>query len=158
MAFLDARSAYFELVTGNTGDMVSQGLDALGNTATVLAYAASYVELLKSLAARVEREGGSDQLNSIVALRTALAVDTVRLIVEDYRGHTREAALIAPTHPLRTLWHLVWSLLGSAWIRETARAGEDTCRASTRSPARRAFVDQFSRIVASERRSRLHRS
>ena len=140
-AFLDARSMYFKVVAGNTGDMVSQGLDALGNTATVLAYAASYVELLKSLAARVEREGGADQLNSIVALRTALAVDTVRLIVEDYRGQTREAALIAPTHPLRTLWHLVWSLLGSAWIRDTARAGEEHV-----GPAREALLTGLSSI------------
>ena len=120
---------------------MSQGLDALGNSATVLAYAASYVELLKDLAARVEREGGADQLKSIVALRTALAVDTVRLVVEDYRGQTREAALVAPTHPLRALWHLAWSLLGSAWVRETARAGEEHA-----GPARDALLSGLSSI------------
>ena len=140
-AFLDARSAYFKVVARSTGDMVSQGLDALGNSATVLAYAASYVELLKDLAARVEREGGADQLKSIVALRTALAVDTVRLVVEDYRGQTREAALVAPTHPLRALWHLAWSLLGSAWVRETARAGEEHV-----GPARDALLNGLSSI------------
>ena len=124
-AFLDARSAYFKVVARNTGNMVSQGLDVLSNRATMLAYAASYVELLKDLAARVERETGADQLKSIVALRTALAVDTVRLVVEDYRGQIREAALVAPTHPLRALWHLAWSLLGAAWVRETTRAGKE---------------------------------
>ena len=140
-AFLDARSTYFKVVSRDTGDMVSQGLDALGNSATLLAYAASYAELLRDLSARVQREGGADQLNSIVSLRTALAVDTVRLVVEDYRGQTREAALVAPTHPLRTLWHLVWSLLGSAWIREITRAGEEHL-----GPAREALLTGLSSI------------
>ena len=129
----------------NTGNMVSQGLDVLSNRATMLAYAASYVELLKDLAARVERETGADQLKSIVALRTALAVDTVRLVVEDYRGQIREAALVAPTHPLRALWHLAWSLLGAAWVRETngqarstsGRCAKLCCTGSRRSTFRR---------------------
>ena len=124
-AFVDARSAYFKVVSRNTGNMVTQGLDVLSNRAVMLAYAASYVELLKVLAARVERETGAGQLDSIVATRTALAVDTVRLVVEDYRGQIREAALVAPTHPLRVLWHLAWSLLGAAWIRETTKAGKE---------------------------------
>ena len=121
--------------------MVSQGLDVLSNRAAVLAYAASYVELLKDLAARVERETGADQLDSIVALRTALAVDTVRLVVEDYRGQIREAALVAPTHPLRALWHLAWSLLGAAWVRETTRAGKEHV-----GPARDALLCGLSSI------------
>ena len=140
-AFLDARSAYFKVVARNTGNMVSQGLDVLSNRATMLAYAASYVELLKDLAARVERETGADQLKSIVVLRTALAVDTVRLVVEDYRGHVREAALVAPTHPLRALWHLAWSLLGAAWVRETTRAGKEHV-----GPARDALLRGLSSI------------
>ena len=140
-AFLDARSAYFKVVTRGTANMVSQGLDVLSNRATVLAYAARYVELLKDLAARAERETGADQLNSIVALRTALAVDTVRLVVEDYRGQTREAALVAPTHPLRALRHLAWSLLGAAWVREAPRAGKEHV-----GPARDALLHGLSSI------------
>ena len=140
-AFLDARSAYFKVVARHTGNMVSQGLDVLSNRATMLAYAASYVELLKDLATRVERETGADQLNSIVALRTALAVDTVRLVVEDYRGKIREAAVVAPTHPLRALWHLAWSLLGAAWVRETTRGGKEHV-----GPARDALLHGLSSL------------
>ena len=139
--FLDARSAYFKVVTRDTANMVSQGLDVLSNRATMLAYAASYVELLKDLAARAERETGADQLNSIVALRTALAVDTVRLVVEDYRGQIREAALVAPTHPLRALRHLAWSLLGAAWVREAPGAGKEHV-----GPARDALLRGLSSI------------
>ena len=140
-AFLDARSAYFKVVTRGAGNMVSQGLDVLSHRATMLAYAASYAELLKDLAARAERETGADQLNSIVALRTALAVDTVRLVVEDYRGQTREAALVAPTHPLRALRHLAWSLLGAAWVREAPGAGKEHV-----GPARDALLRGLSSI------------
>ena len=140
-AFVDARSAYFKVVSRNTGNMVTQGLDVLSNRAAMLAYAASYVELLKDLAARVERETGASQLDSVVAMRTALAVDTVRLVVEDYRGQIREAALVAPTHPLRVLWHLAWSLLGAAWVRETTRAGKEHV-----GPARDALLHGLSSL------------
>ena len=123
--FLDARSAYFQSVRQDSGDMVSQGLDILSNGPAVLAYAAGYVDLLKDLSTKVERETGAGQLDTIVELRSALAVDTVRLVVKDYRGQVREAALIAPTHPLRALWQLAWAQLGAAWVREAAKASGD---------------------------------
>ena len=114
-SFLDARATYFDCVVQGNGTLVSQGLDYLRNGPEVLAYAAAYNDLLGDLAAKVEREAGSDQLKAIVSLRSALTVDTVRLVLEDYGGHVREAALIAPTHPLRALWQLVWAQLGAAW-------------------------------------------
>ena len=123
--FLDARTAYFQKVKRETRDMVSQGLDFLGNGAAVLTYAAAYVDLLRDLSTKIERETGIDQLNKIVALRSTLAVDTVRLVVEDYRGQVREAALVAPTHPLRALWHLAWAQLGAAWVSEAAKGPGD---------------------------------
>ena len=139
--FLDARSMYFRVVAQDTGDMVSQGLDVLSNGATVLAYAAAYVELLKDLSTKAERETGADQLNTIVSLRTALTVDTVRLVVEDYRGQIREAALIAPTHPLRALRQLAWTQLGAAWVREATKADAEHVM-----PARDALLQGLSSI------------
>ena len=128
--FLEARSAYFRVVAQDTGDMVSQGLDVLSHGETVLAYATSYARLLEELSARIERETGTDPLDTIVSLRTALAVDTVRLVVEDYRGQIREAALVAPTHPLRALRHLAWAQLGAAWVREATKAAREHIRAA----------------------------
>ena len=121
--------------------MVSQGLDALSDSAAVLAYAAAYVELLKDLSTKAERETGADQLNTIVSLRTALAVDTVRLVVEDYRGQPREAALVAPTHPLRALRQLAWTQLGAAWVREATKAAPEHVM-----PARDALLHGHSSI------------
>ena len=123
--FLDSRAAYFARVLQGTKELVSQGLDFLSAAPEIVAYAGAYVDLLKDFSSRVEREAGADQLKAIIALRTALAVDSVRLIVEDYRGHIREAALLGPTHPLRALWQLGWAQLGAAWVRATAMGPEE---------------------------------
>ena len=117
-SFLDARSAYFDRVRG-TQSLVSQGLDFLSNAPAIAAYATAYDDLLADLAGKVEREAGS-QLKAIVSLRSALTVDTVRLFLQDYRGRVREAALVAPTHPLRVLRQLAWAQLGAAWVGDAA--------------------------------------
>ena len=140
-SFLDARATYFDCVIQGTRALVSQGLDLLNNGPAVLAYAVAYNDLLGDLATKVEREAGSDQLKAIVSLRSALTVDTVRLLLEDYRGHVREAALIAPTHPLRALWQLVWAQLGAAWVKEAAAGPQDHV-----TPAREALLRGISSI------------
>ncbi|HOU54955.1 MAG TPA: ATP-binding protein [Myxococcota bacterium] len=139
-SFLDARTEYFATVTQNKG-LVTQGLDFLAAKEKVLAYASAYVDLLKDLSAKVERESGRDQLKAMVALRVALAVDTIRLVIEDYRGHVREAAVIAPTHPLRVLWQLGWAQLGSAWVKATTKGPEEHV-----TPARDALLRGISSV------------
>ena len=139
--FLDARSDYFRCVRQEAGDMVSQGLDLLRNAPRIAAYAAAYVDLVKDLAAKVERTAGADQQNLIVSLREALAVDTVRLVIDDYRGQRREAAMIAPTHPLRALWQLTWAQLGADWVRKAATAPSEYV-----TPARSALLRGLSSV------------
>ena len=140
-SFLDARATYFDRVLQGTRALVSQGLDCLGNGPAILAYAAAYNDLLGDLATKVEREAGSDQLKAIVSLRSALTVDTVRLVLDDYRGHVREAALIAPTHPLRTLWQLGWAQLGAEWVKGAAAGPQDHV-----TPVREALLRGISSI------------
>ncbi len=127
-SFLDARAAYFDRVRG-TGNLVSQGFDFLRNAPVAAAYAAAYDDLLADLAGKIER--GSDQLGTLVSLRSALTVDSVRLVLRDYRGRVREAALLAPTHPLRVLRQLAWAQLGAAWAADAA-AGPREHAARTR--------------------------
>jgi hypothetical protein len=133
--FLDARAAYFARVQQGSKELVSQGVDFLAAAPEVLSYAGAYVDLLKDLSGKIERQAGADQLKAIVALRAALAVDSVRLIVEDYRGHVREAALLGPTHPLRALWQLGWAQLGATWVRATEKGPEEHV-----TPAREALL------------------
>ena len=140
-SFLDARATYFDRVIQGTRALVSQGLDCLGSGPAILAYAAAYNDLLGDLATKVEREAGSDQLKAIVSLRSALTVDTVRLVLDDYRGYVREAALIAPTHPLRTLWQLGWAQLGAEWVKGAAAGPQDHV-----TPVREALLRGISSI------------
>ncbi len=133
-SFLDARSAYFDRVRG-ARNLVSQGLDFLSNSPAIAAYAAAYDDLLADLAGQVERAAGSDQRKAIVSLRSALTVDTVRLVLRDYRGHVREAALLAPTHPLRVLRQLAWAQLGAAWVTDAATGPREHA-----APAREALL------------------
>jgi DNA phosphorothioation-dependent restriction protein DptH len=134
-SFLAARAAYFARVQQGSKELVSQGLNFLAAGPEILSYAGTYVDLLKDLCSKIERDAGTDQLKTIVALRTVLAVDSVRLVVEDYRGHVREAALLGPTHPLRALWQLGWAQLGAAWVRATEKGPEEHV-----TPAREALL------------------
>lgn len=133
--FLDARTAYFARVQQGSKELVSQGVDYLAAAPEVISYAGAYVDLLKDFSGKVEREAGADQQKAIVALRTALTVDSLRLVVEDYRGHIREAAILGPTHPLRALWQLGWAQLGAAWVRATENGPEEHV-----TPAREALL------------------
>ena len=139
-SFLDARATYFTRVQGAQA-LVSQGLDCLSNRPAIVAYASAYNDLLGDLATKVAREAGSDQLKAIVSLRSALTVDTVRLVLADHRGHIREAALIAPTHPLRALWQLAWAQLGATWVKAAAAGPRDHV-----TPAREALLRGISSI------------
>lgn len=138
-SFLDARTAYFARVLQGSKELVSQGLDFLAAATEVVVYVNAYVELLKDLSTKVERETGADQLKAVVALRAALAVDSVRLVIENYRGRVREAVLLGPTHPLRALWQLGWAQLGAAWVRATEKGPEEHV-----TPARDALLREIS--------------
>ena len=105
--------------------MVSQGADFLALRDVAIAYATTYRDLVADLASRVERLSGADQQRAILGLRTALAIDAIRIVLTDYRGRVREAAMIGPTHPLRAVWQVVWAELASMWVEGARTAPEE---------------------------------
>ncbi len=129
-AFIDARVAYFTEVRRAPKELVSQAADFLTLQMLALNYASAYRELIQDLSARLERSTGTDQQKALLSLRTALAIDTIRLVTTDYRGHIREAALVAPTHPLRALWHVCWAQLASNWVESSRNAPEESLPAA----------------------------
>src|SRR5213593_3415696 len=58
-SFLDARAAYFARVQQGSKELVSQGLDFLAAARELISYAGAYVDLLKDLSSKVEREAGT---------------------------------------------------------------------------------------------------
>lgn len=129
-AFIDARVGYFTEIRRAQKELVSQGADFVTLEPLALNYASAYSELIQDLSSRVERSIGTDQQKALLSLRTALAIDTIRVVTTDYRGHIREAALVAPTHPLRALWHVGWAELASRWVESSRNAPEESLPAA----------------------------
>ena len=136
--YLDARAIYFDLVRQGNKELVSQGADFLAIKEAAIAYAAAYRDLIADLANRVERLAGSDQQQALLALRTALAIDTLRIVLTDYRGRVREAAVLGPTHPLRALWQASWAELAANWLDASRGSLEEFI-----TPTRRALTQHF---------------
>lgn len=137
-SFLGARSRYFAALRSQGSDCISEAADLLALTKVCEEYATTYDDLLADLEYKVEHSIGEDQQRALAALRTILALDTVRVISRDIRGHTREALLLAPTHPMRMLWFTTWAHLGQSWLRAMMARPSDAMSA-----ARDALLQQL---------------
>jgi len=124
-SFLAAREAFFAMVRGGAAELVMQGLSLRDAGPACLAYAEAYLDLLRSLSRQAETTSGSERQQHLMSLRTLLAVDSVHIILTDFRGRHREAALVSPTHPLRALWLVSWAELGRDWIECVKAGGQD---------------------------------
>jgi DNA phosphorothioation-dependent restriction protein DptH len=79
-------------------------------------YADAYQRLIGALLARAQAGDSPEGKSALGDLWRMLTLDTVTVAVIDYRGRRREAALVAPTHPLRVLWFAAWAEMGSRWL------------------------------------------
>lgn len=120
--FLGARAAWFEAVRSGVSELVTQAADLLALRPLAIAYADAYQSLIAELLRRAEPSDSSDGRAALSDLWRMLTLDTVTVAVTDHRGRRREAALVAPTHPLRVLWFAAWAETGRQWL-EPARKG-----------------------------------
>jgi hypothetical protein len=118
-SFLSARVRYCRKVRFEDKELITQAVDLSELTDACAEYAESYYDLLIDLGVKIERAGGADQQRLVSVLRAILSIDTAQLSLCDFRGRTREAAIISPTHPLRALWFTLWARLGSYWLART---------------------------------------
>ena len=124
-SFLAAREELFSAVRKDTAEFIMQGLSFRDSEKECLAYAESYLDLIRNLVRQAEITSGAERQQHLQALRTVLAVDSVHVILTDFRGRHREAVLVSPTHPLRALWLSSWVTLGTAWIEKIKSGGKD---------------------------------
>src|SRR5690606_20451902 len=101
---------------------VTQAVDLLALRQLAVAYAHAYRHLIATLLARAEASDVIGSKDAMAELWRLLTLDTVTIAVIDHRGQRREAALVAPTHPLRVLWLAAWAATGAQWV-EAARKG-----------------------------------
>jgi len=124
-SFLSARAEMFAAVRKDTAELIMQGLSLRDAEKECLAYAEAYLDLIRSLIRQAETTSGAERQQHLQALRTVLAVDSIHVILTDFRGRHREAVLVSPTHPLRALWLSSWVALGKDWIKQIKEGGKD---------------------------------
>jgi DNA phosphorothioation-dependent restriction protein DptH len=119
-SFLAARAHYCAMVRSGDRELITQASDLRVLTEACAEYAEAYHDLLSDFRAKIERAGGADQQRLASALRAVLSIDTVHVSVADFRGRSREAVIISPTHPLRALWFNLWAQVARHWLALTA--------------------------------------
>ncbi|MGF7129114.1 DNA phosphorothioation-dependent restriction protein DptH [Paraburkholderia sp. EB58] len=115
-SFLAAREEFFAAVRKDTAELIMQGLSLRDAERECYAYAEAYFDLVRGLIRQAETTSGAERQQHLQALRNILAVDSIHVILTDFRGRHREAVLVSPTHPLRALWLSSWVTLGKDWI------------------------------------------
>jgi DNA phosphorothioation-dependent restriction protein DptH len=110
-----ARAAYLAGIAGDAGGLVSEAADFRDLLEEALGYADAFARLVEELRRLAERGHAA-----LAELHALLRLDTVAVVLGDHRGQTREALLLAPTHPLRALWYALWAKLGEHWLAASA--------------------------------------
>lgn len=123
-SFLAAREEMFAAVRKDTAELIMQGLSFRDAERECLAYAEAYLDLVRNLIRQAETTSGAECQQHLQALRNVLAVDSIHVILTDFRGRHREAVLVSPTHPLRALWLSSWVALGKDWLEKIKAGGK----------------------------------
>ena len=124
-SFLAAREEFFAIVRKDCAELIMQGHSFRDSEEECLAYAEAYLDLVKNLVRQAETTSGADRQQHLHGLRNVLAVDSIHVILTDFRGTHNESVLVSPTHPLRALWLYGWVTLGKDWIERIKAGGKD---------------------------------
>jgi DNA phosphorothioation-dependent restriction protein DptH len=117
---LSARARYFAALRAAGKELVTQAADPRQLRSFIVEYAEAYEALVAHLLQRAEAASETESHRTLLALRQVLALDTITLDIINHKGERREAALIAPTHPLRALWLSTWAEVAEAWLHQAA--------------------------------------
>jgi DNA phosphorothioation-dependent restriction protein DptH len=119
-AFLAARARYFEALHAEGKALVTQAADLRRLRSLITEYVESYQTYVAHLLKRSENTLETESQRALLELRKILVLDTITLDIINHKGERREAALIAPTHPLRALWLVTWAEVAEAWLHQAA--------------------------------------
>ena len=122
-AFLKARTAVFAAIGGGVGDLLTGTADLAHHANLIIAYAEAYADWLAAVEVDFEGqairdEGGRKRTDPIF-----LDLDVLEIVLPGDNGAQDRVYLLAPTHPLRLLWHLQRASLAEAWLRAAVDTG-----------------------------------
>ncbi len=121
LSFLAAREDFFSVVRKDNSELVMQGLSFRDSEKKCLTYAEAYLDLVRDLMKQAETATGIERQQHLQFIRNILAVDSIHMVLTDFRGRHREAVLVSPTHPIRALWLLNWMEIGKDWLDKTKK-------------------------------------
>ena len=124
-SFLAAREEFFAVIRQDAAELIMEGLSFRDTEKECIAYAESYLDLVRNMSRQAETTFGAERHQHLQALRNVLTVDSIHVILTDFQGKHREAVLVSPTHPLRALWLNSWVALGKDWIEKIKEGGKD---------------------------------
>jgi DNA phosphorothioation-dependent restriction protein DptH len=123
-AFLKARTAVLAAIRGGEADLLTTTTDLTCHADLITAYAQAYADWLAAVEADFQgqaiREEGSRRRTAPIFLD----LDVVEIVLPGDSGDPDRAYLLAPTHPLRLLWHLQRASLAGAWLRAALDTGQ----------------------------------
>ena len=116
-AFLQARKNLFIAIQNENQKLIVETVDLTEYTDLILAYAAAYQNWLDDASENFDQTlittdvSGHRRTEAIL-----LDIDTVQIEIPNDTNINDRVYLVAPTHPLRLLWHLQRSLLAKNWL------------------------------------------
>lgn len=122
-AFLEARRKLFEAIQGGDQDLLVETVDLTQFEELILDYAAAYHNWLAAVfsdydnLALIVDEGGRRRSEALY-----LDIDMLQVEIPNDSPLLDRVYLIAPTHPLRLLWHLQRSLLAKNWLEQALQS------------------------------------
>ncbi len=143
--FLKSRRDYFERLCGSDNTMISAGTDFIGLRHEIVVYAETYLQLLDAALAQAEKNAGN--LSMIQAIHKIASLDRVDVDLIDPRKGLKKLSLIGPTHPLRAIWLLSWSLLGENWRNQTAKCAISMIRPVLEALQKRLAMIHFPAVL-----------
>jgi len=122
---IEARTSLFRLLLQGEKRLVTQAANMQEVLPEAQAYGAAYIAWLEALFHRADTGSESTARIALDELKLALSLDTVTLVSRDHRGRQRDAILLGPTHPLRSLWHATWASTAELWLDQARRSDKE---------------------------------
>jgi DNA phosphorothioation-dependent restriction protein DptH len=129
-AFLRARASLFAAIRGGDADRLTATVDLSDFADQILAYAQAYADWLAQAQADFAGQAIRDEDGRKRTDPLFLDLDTVEILLPGDGPAPDRLYLLAPTHPLRLLWHLQRANLVNAWLRLALGSTEGAGRAS----------------------------
>ena len=121
-AFLAARSRLFSAILNGNQKLLVETIDLTVYEELILIYAATYKEWLRAACADFDQavvttdDNGRRRTEAVL-----LDIDTVQIEIPNDTMLNDRVYLVAPTHPLRLLWHLQRGLLAKTWLEQAVQ-------------------------------------